>query len=81
MMAKKSRFGGGAGWMGILGGLEMQIYTWNEWAMESYCTAQGNVCGWVTFLYNKTWWNIVNPLSFNNFFLKKKESLTQKQVT
>ena len=51
-MAKKSRFGGGAGWMGILGGLEMQIYTWNEWAMESYCTAQGNVCGWVTFLYN-----------------------------
>ena len=54
MMAKKSRFGGGAGWMGILGGLEMQIYTWNEWAMESYCTAQGNVCGWVTFLYNKT---------------------------
>ena len=26
----------------------------NGWAMEPYWTAQGNVCDWVTLLYNRT---------------------------
>ena len=34
--------------------------------MGSYCTAQGNVCDWVTLWYNTTWWNSVNQLHFGN---------------
>ena len=34
--------------------------------MGSYCTAQGNMCDWVTLLYSRTCWNIVNQLYFNN---------------
>ena len=47
--------GEGVGWMGIWGlFLEANCYVWNEWAMGSYCTAPGNVCDWVTLLYNRT---------------------------
>ena len=60
-MAKMSRlgvpFGGegeGMGGMGILGFGACRLFIWNEWAMGSYRTAQGNVCDWVTLLYNRT---------------------------
>ena len=36
------------------------------WTMGPYSTAQGNMCDWVTLLYNRTWQNIVNQLYFNN---------------
>ena len=56
IMAKKSRLGvprgkgEGAGRMGICGGrgLDTNCYIWNGWALGAYCTAQGNVCDWVT---------------------------------
>ena len=35
-------------------GVDANCYIWNGWAMESYCTAQGNVCDWVTLLNNRT---------------------------
>ena len=45
---------GGSGMDGHLGGLgDTKCYIWNGWAMGSYCTAQGNVCDWIT-LYNRT---------------------------
>ena len=59
IMAKKSMtwgsqgVRGGSGMDGHLGGFKMQTYIWNGWAMGSYCTAQGNVCYWVTLLYNR----------------------------
>ena len=72
-MAKKGRLGvpkekrGGSGMKEHLRVfLDANCYIWNGWAMGSYCTAQGNVCDWVTLLYNRTWWNIVNQLHFNN---------------
>ena len=34
--------------------LDAHCYIWNRWAMGPYCTAQGNVCDWVTLLYNRT---------------------------
>ena len=60
IMAEKSRLGvggkgGGSGMDGHFGGLgDANYYIWNGWAMGSYCTAQGNVCDWVTLLYNRT---------------------------
>ena len=57
---------GSVGIWGIF--LDANSCIWNGWAMGSYCTAQGNVYDWVTFLYNRTWWNIVNQLYFNNSF-------------
>ena len=45
----KSRTGGHFG--GFLGA---NWYIWNGWTMGSYCIAQGNVCDWVTLLYNRT---------------------------
>ena len=40
---------------GHLWGLrDANCYIWNGWAMGPYCTAQGNVCDWVTLLYNRT---------------------------
>ena len=57
----------GSGRDGHFGGLgDANCYIWNGWAMGSYCTAQGNVCDWVTLLYNRIWWNIVSQLCFNN---------------
>ena len=61
-MAKKSRLGvpwqrgrEGNGMDGCLEGLgETNCSIWNGWAMGSYCTAQVNVCDWVTLLYNRT---------------------------
>ena len=58
-MAKKSRFGvprsGGSGRDGHFGGLgDANSYIRNGWAMGPYCIAQGNVCDWVTLLYNRT---------------------------
>ena len=61
-MAEKRRLGvpgvGGTGLNGIdahLGGFRDANYCiWNGWAMRSYCTAQRNVCDWVTLLENKT---------------------------
>ena len=45
----------GIGWMGILGVfLDANHYIWSGWAMRSYCTIQGNVCDWITLLYNRT---------------------------
>ena len=46
-MAKKSRPGaagwGGGGMDGHFGGLgDVNCYIWNEWAIGSYCPAQGN---------------------------------------
>ena len=39
----------GVGCMGILGFfLDTNCYIWNGWAMGPHCTAQGNVCDWVT---------------------------------
>ena len=43
----------GVRWMGILG-VVVNCYIWNGWAMGPCCTAQGNVCDWVTLLYNGT---------------------------
>ena len=33
---------------------DVNSYIWNGWALGSYRTAQGNVCDWVTLLYNRT---------------------------
>ena len=59
-MAKKCRLAvpgvgvGGSGMDGHLGGFgHANCYIWNGQAMGSYCTAQGNVCDWVTLLYNR----------------------------
>ena len=59
-MAKKIRLGvpggggrGGSGKDGRLGAvLDANCYTWNGWAMGSYCRAQGTVCDGVPLLYN-----------------------------
>ena len=62
-MAKKSRLEAprvasweGRDWDGqAFGGfLDANCYIWNGWALGPYCTAQGNVCDWVTLLYNRT---------------------------
>ena len=61
IMPKKNRLGvpkgerGGDekdGYLGVF--LDINYYIWNGWAMGSHCTAQGNVCDWVTLLYNRT---------------------------
>ena len=61
MMAKKSILGvlrgegGGSrvdGHFGGFGGTHCNI--WNGWTMGPYCIAQGNICDWVTLLYNRT---------------------------
>ena len=77
-MAKKSRLGVPKGERGRSGMdrhigdyLDTNCYIWNEWTMGPYCTAQGNSCEWVTLLYNRTWWNIVNQLYFNNNLTNK----------
>ena len=58
-------FSGGEGMDGHFVGLgNADCYVWNGWAMGSYCTVQGNVCDWVTLLYNRTWGNTVNKLYF-----------------
>ena len=55
---------------GDLGGFgDANCYIWNGLAMGSYCTAQRNVCDWVTLLYNRTG-NIVSQLYFNNDKIK-----------
>ena len=33
--------------------LDANCGIWNGWAMRSYCIAHGNVCDWVTLLYNR----------------------------
>ena len=77
-MAEKSRLGvqGGRGGSGMdehFGGfLDANCYIWYGWATGSYWTAQGNVCDWVTLLYNRTWQDIVNQLYFNNNNNKEK---------
>ena len=63
-MAKKSRLllgswaKGGRKGIGVdehFGGFgDANCYTWNGWAMGSYCIAQGNACDWVTLLHNRT---------------------------
>ena len=46
---------GGSGKDGHFGGfLDANCYIWKERAMVPYCTAQGNVCDWVSSLYNRT---------------------------
>ena len=52
-------------------------YIWNGWVIGFYYTAQGNVCDWITLLYNRTWWNIVNQLYFDN--LKKSANTKNKE--
>ena len=59
-MAKKRRLRvpkGERGESGMDGHFESFLgancYIWDGWAMGSYCTAQGNVCGWVTLWYNR----------------------------
>ena len=49
--------------MGTLGLVNTNCNTWHEWAMGSYCTAQGTVCDWVTLLYNRNGRNIVKQLT------------------
>ena len=87
-MAKESRLGvhkgerGGVGMDGhFVGFLEANSYIWNGWAMGSYCTVQGNVCDWITLLYNRTWWNIVNQVNFNKNKCKKRKESTVKVRT
>ena len=50
-------WGGGKGGMGGMGILEVlggaNCYIWNGWAVGSYCIEQGNVCDWLTLLYNR----------------------------
>ena len=59
-MAKKSRLGvlggrRGSGRDGHFGSFgDANYYIWNGLAVRSYCIAQGNVCNWVTLLYNRT---------------------------
>ena len=53
--------------------LHADCYIWSRWAIGSYCIAQGNVCDCITFLYNRTCWNIVNQLYFNNNKKYKKD--------
>ena len=59
--AKKSRLGvpggkgKGVGRTGVLRGFgDANCYIWKGWAMGYFCTTQGNVCDWVTLLYNRT---------------------------
>ena len=60
IMAKKSR-PGFLGWdksrmdghFGDLGDANCLLYL-ERMGNESYCTAQGKVCDWVTLLYNRT---------------------------
>ena len=42
--------GVGVGWMRSLGLVDANYYIWNQWALASYCTAQGTVCNWVILL-------------------------------
>ena len=44
--------GRGSGMDGHLG--DTNCYIRNGWAMGSSCTAQGNVCDWVTYLFHRT---------------------------
>ena len=68
-MAKESRLEVPRNGMdGHLGGF-FGCYIWNGWAMRSYCAAQGNVCDWVTMLYNRNCRNTVSQLYLN---LKKR---------
>ena len=49
------REGGGSRMDGHFGDLgDANCYIWNGWKMGTYCIAQGNVCDWVTWLYNRT---------------------------
>ena len=41
------------GWA-LLGHLDVNSSIWNGWAMGPCCSAQGNVCDWVTLLYSRT---------------------------
>ena len=61
IMAKERKLGvpegerGGSGMDRHFGDFfDANCYFWNGWAMGPYCTAQGNVCDWVTLLYNRT---------------------------
>ena len=83
IMAKKSRLGvpkeerGRTGMDGNLGFFWMQIVIFGmdgklfNSINNFFLKEQGNVCDWVSLLYNRTWQNIVNQLCFN-FFLKKR---------
>ena len=61
-MNKESRPGvpgvgerGGSGMDGHFEGfLDANCYIWDRWAVGPYCIAQGNVCDWVTLLYDRT---------------------------
>lgn len=48
--------GEGEEWQGraMWGLVDINCFIWNGWAMRFYCTAQGNMCVWVTLLYNGT---------------------------
>ena len=52
--------GEGVEWTGSLGFIDANYCIWSGWAMESYCTAQGTMCDWVTLLYNRNGRNTVN---------------------
>ena len=61
IMAKENRLGAPSGEGGgsgmdrhFVGFLAANCKIWNGWAMGPYCTAQGNVCDWVTLLYSRT---------------------------
>ena len=83
IMAKKSRLGVSKGERGgHLGDffLDANCYIWNGWAVWSYWSTQRNECDWVTWLYNRSWWNTVNQLycnNNNNNKEKKKEEFWQ----
>ena len=61
----QERKGEGVGWAGNLGSGDAICYVGNEWAMESYGTAQGRLYDWVTFLYIRNQRNSVYQLYFN----------------
>ena len=60
IMAKKSRLVfprgkmEGVGWMGIWGFFGYKLLYLEWMGNGSYCIAQGNVCDWITLLYNRT---------------------------
>ena len=61
-------------WMQIvIFGMDGQLFNYIN---NFFLKEQGNVCDWVSLLYNRTWQNIVNQLCFN-FFFKKKNYLLE----
>ena len=67
-------------WYWMPGMKDNRGHGYTDWAMGSYCITQGSVCEWVTLLYNRTWWNIVNQLYFNNKKIVNKPKFKNNQT-